>query len=114
MDKYGLSQQTISSLYSLFKNYQCVDKVILYGSRAKGVYEKFSDIDITLIGSNITKDNLRDIIFDIDDLLLPYSFDVSIFSEIRNPDVVAHIERVGKVLYENIKLIEIRKELIDK
>ena len=100
MDKYGLSQQTNSRLYSLFNKYQCIDKVILYGSRAKGNYEKFSDVDITLIGSTITKDTLRDIIFDIDDLLLPYSFDISIYSEIRNPDVVDHINRVGKVLYE--------------
>ncbi len=36
----------------------------------------------------------------INDLLLPYTFDLSIFRYISDPDVVAHIERVGVTFYE--------------
>jgi len=36
----------------------------------------------------------------IDDLLLPYTFDLSIFHQIRDPDVMDHIRRVGVLFYE--------------
>jgi len=35
----------------------------------------------------------------IDDLLLPYKFDLSIFSNIDDPEVLEHIRRVGIVFY---------------
>jgi len=37
---------------------------------------------------------------EIDDLLLPYSFDISLWTQIDNPDLLAHIERVGIVMYQ--------------
>lgn len=37
---------------------------------------------------------------EIDDLLLPYTFDLSIFHQICDPDVLDHIQRVDKVFYE--------------
>jgi hypothetical protein len=37
---------------------------------------------------------------ELDDLLLPYKIDMSIFSQIDNPDLVSHIARVGQVFYE--------------
>jgi hypothetical protein len=36
----------------------------------------------------------------LDDLLLPYSIDLSVFSELKHPELEAHIERVGKTLYQ--------------
>jgi len=36
---------------------------------------------------------------EIDDLLLPYTFDISIFNQISNPDLIEHINRVGLVFY---------------
>jgi hypothetical protein len=37
---------------------------------------------------------------ELDDLLLPYTIDVSIFNRIDDPDVVDHIRRVGVTFYE--------------
>ncbi len=36
---------------------------------------------------------------ELDDLLLPYTIDVSIYANIDDPDVKAHIHRVGLVFY---------------
>ncbi|MEM7064168.1 MAG: DNA polymerase III subunit beta [Cyanobacteria bacterium P01_B01_bin.77] len=36
----------------------------------------------------------------LDDLLWPYLFDLSIFSHIEDPDMIAHIDRVGLLFYE--------------
>ena len=37
---------------------------------------------------------------EIDDLLLPYTMDLSIFNQISDPDVIGHIRRVGVTFYE--------------
>jgi len=36
----------------------------------------------------------------LDDLLLPYKIDLSLYRNISNPDLTDHIQRVGKVFYE--------------
>ena len=74
-------------------------KVILYGSRAKGTYKPFSDIDITLLGDKLEHDDLLDIIDGIEDLLLPYMFDISLFSSLKNENLIDHINRVGVEVY---------------
>ncbi|MDL2124807.1 MAG: hypothetical protein LWX51_17420 [Deltaproteobacteria bacterium] len=43
---------------------------------------------------------LNKISLDLDDLLLPYTFDLSIYHHITSPDLIEHIERVGKVFYK--------------
>jgi len=98
--RFGLSEETIQSLYSIFSCYPEIDQVILYGSRAKGTFREGSDIDLTIKGSLLSLQQLNHIENAIDDLLLPYLFDISLFSFIDNPGLVNHINRVGKVFYQ--------------
>lgn len=104
--KYGLKQQTIAQINSVFARYPEVEQVILYGSRAKGTYKNGSDIDLTLKGNNLNLTLINQISNDIDELLLPYSFDISIFSQVSNANLVEHINRVGVVFYESQKSAE--------
>ena len=56
MERFGLKEQVILKIQSVFKNHIEIDKVIVYGSRAKGNYKKGSDIDLTIVGeSKVTK-----------------------------------------------------------
>jgi hypothetical protein len=48
----------------------------------------------------LTLDVLYKIMHELDDLLLPYGLDVSLFRDIDDPDVVEHIRRVGVTFYE--------------
>ena len=98
--KFGLDNQLLLQLNSIFAKFQLVDSVILYGSRAKGNYGKSSDIDLTLVGSAIPYQLLIDICWEIDELLTPYCFDISIFSDIENEALVEHIQRVGVIIYQ--------------
>ena len=97
---YGLSDKEFDEMTAIFSKCDNLEKVILYGSRAKGNYKKFSDVDITLEGDNLTLADL----FQIQDLLyesdLPYMYDVSIFSTITNQDLIDHIKRRGIVIWE--------------
>lgn len=98
--KYGLKDETIANIQTIFSTFPEVEKAILYGSRAKGNFKPASDIDITLEGEKLNLQILNQIEWKLDDLLLPYTFDLSIFRHINNMDLIEHIERAGVVLYE--------------
>ena len=98
-DRFGLKESTISAIQGVLKQHPEVDRALLYGSRAKGNYRKGSDIDLTLVGEALTYSLLNRIETEIDDLLLPYTLDLSVFAQIDNPELIEHIRRVGKVFY---------------
>ena len=99
--KYGLSNQTLQKIRDVFVQYPQVEEVVLYGSRARGDYKNGSDIDLTLRGGDaLTHTILSRIANDLDDQLLPYTIDLSIFGNIRNPEMTEQIKRVGVVFYE--------------
>lgn len=99
--RFGLKEATIQKICGVFAKYPQVEKAVLYGSRSKGNYKTGSDIDLTLFGGeDLTLEILYRIMGEIDDLLLPYTFDLSIFRQISDPDVIDHIRRVGVVFYE--------------
>lgn len=100
--KFGLSEEVIAQIGEVLARYPEVDSALIYGSRAKGEFKKGSDIDLTLIGSNLNHDLHLTISGELDDLMLPHTIDLSLFAEIKNPHLLAHIERVGEVLYDRV------------
>lgn len=96
---YGLQQETVNRICSVFSEYPQVEEAILYGSRAKGTYKESSDVDLTLKGADLDMPVLNRIDSDLDDLLLPWTFDLSIYSQIENEALVDHINRVGVAFY---------------
>ena len=100
MTKYGLKQSTVQDIQKVFSTFSEVEEVVLYGSRAKGNFKNGSDIDLTIKGENLNLKIINKISFCLDDLYLPYTFDLSIFNHISSPELIDHIQRVGKVFYK--------------
>jgi uncharacterized protein len=98
--RFGLKERTINQINQVFKLYPDIDKVVLYGSRAKGTYRNGSDIDLTIISDNLTYEQLNRIETQLDELSLPYSIDLSLFQHIDNPGLIEHINRIGQVFYK--------------
>ncbi|GHV82974.1 hypothetical protein AGMMS50212_03140 [Spirochaetia bacterium] len=99
--QYGLKETDVNKIVSVFSFYPEVETAILYGSRAKGNFQTYSDIDVALIGDKIDLSIKGKIEDDLDDLLLPYKMDIKAIKYISNTDLVDHINRVGKVIYKN-------------
>ena len=97
---YGLKEIELAKLNEVFAANERIERVVLYGSRAKGNYKPFSDVDITLEGAELTHTDLNRISLAIDDLLLPYQFDISIFHTLKNEALIDHIRRMGITIYE--------------
>jgi uncharacterized protein len=97
--RYGLEDLDIQKIQSVFTQFPEIQKVIIYGSRAKGNFKMGSDIDLTIHGENLSFSTLLSIRGKLDDLNLPYLFDVSIFTSLENLDLIKHINRVGQEFY---------------
>jgi predicted nucleotidyltransferase len=97
--KYGLKDEIIEKMQSVFASFPGIERVTLYGSRAKGNFRPGSDIDLALHGESLTPGQLRNIAEALDDLLLPYMIDLSIFEQLDHAELRSHIERVGQPFY---------------
>ena len=97
---YGLKEKHINAINNVFKKYTEIQQAILYGSRAKGNYRNGSDIDLSLKGKTLTLSLLFKIEIELDDLLLPYKIDLSIYHKRESSDLINHIKRVGIIFYE--------------
>ena len=96
----GLEPEVIKKVRSILKSYPEVKRAILFGSRAKGNFKPFSDIDMTLVGDDLNLSIQQKIENELDDLLLPNKFDISLYHQIKNSELIDHIDRVGKTLYD--------------
>ncbi|GMQ31611.1 nucleotidyltransferase domain-containing protein [Algoriphagus confluentis] len=101
MDKFGLSEKVIQKIQAIFQRHPHVEKVIVYGSRAKGNFRPNSDIDLVIQGEKVDFSELLQIENELDDLLLPYQIDLSALHFIQSsPDLLSHIGRVGKTFFK--------------
>lgn len=92
MRDIGLSARELELMGGVFRGYTDIQQVLLYGSRAKGTHSPQSDIDLALIGVKNALE-VEAVALALDELPLPYRFDVRAFEGIRMP-VCEHISNV--------------------
>ncbi len=97
---YGLKNDMISKITSLLAKNQAVNRLVLFGSRAKGNFKPGSDIDIAVFGHNLTLDDFLVFSINIDQLELANKVDLVHYEKIKEKELIEHIARVGIVLYE--------------
>ncbi len=93
-----LQPSELVMIAKVFARHPEIAAVKLFGSRAKGTHQPYADVDLVLWGE---VDALRaeSIAAELDELPLPYRFDVMPFAEIELQSLRDHIERVGISLY---------------
>jgi len=94
----GLEQQVLERITSVIKNNLKIKDIILFGSRAKGLSKNGSDIDLAILGDNISFRDLCALEAKFDELDLPYKVDLVDYNAITNMELKKHIDRVGVVL----------------
>jgi predicted nucleotidyltransferase len=96
---FGLSENIILKITTVFGKFKEIQKVVLYGSRAKGNYKSGSDIDLCLLGDDISLALQYKVEQALDDLELAYKCDVTVYNKIDNTDLLDHINRIGIIVY---------------
>ncbi len=95
---YGLRADIVEKIVQTIKKNLKIQKIILFGSRAKETYKKGSDIDISIVSEDLTLKELNHIKVMLDELMLPYKIDLLDYGRITNSDLKEHINRAGKSL----------------
>lgn len=98
-DLFGIGH-VLDMLNKVFAKYPNIDKVVLFGSRARGDYKRTSDIDLCIYGETLTKRNRYDILDDIEELDTFYSFDVVFFDELEKELFIESITRDQITIYD--------------
>lgn len=93
---FGLSEETLAAIRACLQHYPEIVWAKIYGSRAKGSYERGSDIDIAFSSPT---DCSADLLEALDNLPTPYLFDVTHYESLKHEGLKAHIDRVGVVFY---------------
>ena len=99
---FGLPEDAITKIQSVFAKYKAVKKVTLYGSRAKGNYRVGSDIDLCIEEEMLSLTQFLKIVNDLDDLFLPWKIDLSLKYKIDNPAFLQHLRDNGILFYNSV------------
>jgi len=101
LNKFGLREKDMQYMLQLFKQIPAIEKVILYGSRSTGNFEKGSDVDLAVIGKKVTFTDvahLHNVLENKSPTLL--WFDVLHFDTLKNEKLKKNIIDEGIVIYE--------------
>ncbi len=96
VEQTGLSDAAIDEILLLTKRFPEIEKVILFGSRAKGTYKPGSDIDLVISGDAVSYSIVNELSYLLnEESILPYYFDLLNLSEITSAALHEHISKYG-------------------
>ena len=90
--RYGLPVAAVARIQATLAAFPAIEQATLYGSRALGRHRPGSDIDLD-------PRTLARLDAALDDLLLPWRFDLSLQVSLQSPELIDHIKRAGVVFY---------------
>lgn len=94
MDQVLLQIKAIASRYPL-------QKIVLFGSRARGDHRETSDYDLAVFGDELTAGEKAQLALEIEDLNTLHKFDIVWINKQAEPQLIANIAREGVVIYES-------------
>ena len=95
--RFGLPDRLISEIVVLARTHG-LDRVVLFGSRARGDFRDLSDIDLAVSGGNVAAFAI-DVEENTQTLL---SFDIVDLDGAVQPELMESIEREGQTIYEKV------------
>jgi hypothetical protein len=98
MSRAPLEPAELELVRSVLRQHPEVVSATLFGSRAKGTHTPRSDVDLALAGP-LGALGSESIAAELEELPLPYRFDVHALGAITYAPLLEHIERVGMVIF---------------
>ncbi len=98
MTQPPLQPSELELVRSVLRLHPEVHSATLFGSRAKGTHSERSDVDLALSG-NLEALGAAAIAAELEELPLPYRFDVQALNQISLAPLLEHIQRVGIEIY---------------
>lgn len=91
----------LEQIVRIIIEYKKPEKILIYGSRAKGSFKKTSDIDIAIFAKDWTNKDINLVKHRLDEeLITPLKVDVVNFYDLEKKSLKGNILKEGRVLYE--------------
>lgn len=97
LENTGIREEVLRELCDLAKDCR-IKQVVLFGSRARGDYNRTSDIDLAVSGGDVVRFSLE--VEEVISTLL--SFDVVNLNGTVQEELLKSIGKEGKILYEEV------------
>ncbi len=98
MNPPPLKPAELEMVRAVFRDHPEVKSATLFGSRAKGTHNDRSDVDLVVAG-DVEPLCAEAIAAELDELPLPYRFEVQPLEHIHYRPLLEHIKRVGILIY---------------
>lgn len=98
---YGINEKVYKRLINYFENNSDIEKIILFGSRAKGMENINSDIDLCIDYVGKSKGT---VVEEINDIIGIYSCDIVFFDSL-SENIEKQISRDGIEIYKTAEKI---------
>jgi predicted nucleotidyltransferase len=100
-NKFGISSKSFSLIIETLRQFEDIDSVKIFGSRALGTFKNGSDIDLAVIGKDLQESTAMNLSAELNESLpIPYFVDVVAPQYLTNRNLIDHIECEGVVFYE--------------
>ncbi|GMB09190.1 hypothetical protein EDD69_1231 [Thermolongibacillus altinsuensis] len=96
----GISKRWIGELQTYCSTNDKIEKVVLFGSRARGDYQKTSDIDLVIWTKNASHSEQNLMEHAIQQMPTPFKIDVLFFDRLTKEKLISNILKEGIVIYE--------------
>lgn len=97
---HGLKPAHWDAILEVLRKHPLVQKAILFGSRAMGTFTEESDIDLCLVGDELTLDDQADLLASFEKLPMAQTVDLVLEKKIEEPAFLTHIRKEGKTAFE--------------
>ncbi|WP_294186688.1 nucleotidyltransferase domain-containing protein [uncultured Clostridium sp.] len=98
--EFGFKEFDLKYIKEKISGFDEIERAVIFGSRAKGNYKPGSDVDIAIMGENISFDTVSRLHSLLEDQgPLPYLFDIIDYTHLNHDELKSHIDRVGKIIY---------------
>ena len=98
MKSSPLPLNELEMVRAIFRRHPEVASATLFGSRAKGTHSNQSDVDLVVAGC-VAPLGAEAIAAELDELPLPYKFEVQALEQIQHRPLLEHIKQVGIPIY---------------
>lgn len=97
--RFGLNERNLNTVISILESFPHIQRVVIFGSRAKGNFHAGSDIDLAIMNEGIGSTELSKLQAQFEESDLPFFVDLVIYSAIDVPALREHIDRAGVEFY---------------
>ena len=94
MQNDGLREVDREQIFAVLQQFSNIESAYLFGSRVMGNFKPHSDIDLAIVGE-ITEQQLGSIAGELEELPLPYKFDVIDLRKVELPALREHVAKRG-------------------